>query len=113
MSDITPEIVEAAKVRDGRIRLIGEAIAVEAEMRDSSTIRHILRQITTDADRTMEELAEVSPLDSATIARLLVKVQTFVYIRRSLEDLKRRADLAAHEVHIEDAAVGAFDERDD
>lgn len=113
MSDITPELVEAAKARDSRIRLIGDAIAVEAEVRDSPTIRHVLRQITTDADSAMEELADVSPLDSANVARLLVKIQSYVYIRRSLEDLKRRAAVAAHEVHLEDAAAGGFDERDD
>src|SRR5579872_200015 len=114
MSDrITPEMVEAAKVRDGRIRLIGEAIAVEAEVRDSHTIRYLLRQVTTDSDAAMEELADISPLDSDNVARLLVTIRTYVYIRRSLEDLKRRAAVAAHEVHMEDAAVAGFDERDD
>ena len=105
MGDITPELVEAAKVRDGRIRLIGDAIAVENELRESPTIRHILRQVTTDADSAMEELADISPLDSVSVASLLVKIRTLVYIRRSLDALKRRADLAMHEVRLEDAAL--------
>jgi hypothetical protein len=113
LSDITPEMVEAAKSRDRRIGLIAEAFAVEAEVRDSPTIRYLLRQITTDSDRAMEELADISPLDHTIVAKLLVKIQSYVYIRRSLEDLKRRATVAAHEVHLEDAAAAGFDERDD
>lgn len=112
MSDtnpITPEMVDAAKTRDSRIRLIGEALAIQADMRDNETIKYILRQITTDADRAMEELAEVSPLDSSEVARLLVKIKTLVYIRTSLETLKRRAELAAVEIRLEEEST--LDER--
>jgi len=105
MSDITPELVEASKARDSRMALIGEHFAVEAELRDSATIRHLLRQVTTDADNAMEELADVSPLDHEAVARLLVKIQSYVYIRRSLVTLKARAGAAMQEIRLEDAAA--------
>jgi hypothetical protein len=106
MSDITSELVEAAKSRDARLKLIAEGVTIQSEMRDSPTIRYILRQVTTDADSAMEELAETSPLDNVSIAKLLVKIQTYVYIRKSLENIQLRADLAAQQVRAEDMSEG-------
>lgn len=104
MSDVPHDLIEAAKSRDARFRIIDEGFAVQAEMRDSPTIRYLLRKVTTDADAAMEELSETSPQDSVAIARLLVNVKTLVYIRKSLLDIQQRAEMCAREVQAEDIA---------
>ena len=104
MSDISPDLIETAKSRDARFRIIDEGFAIQAEMRDSPTIRYLLRQVTADADAAMEEMADTSPLDSVAMARHLVKVKTLVYIRKSLLDIQQRAEMCAREVQAEDIA---------
>lgn len=111
MSDITPELIEERKQHDARIRIIEEGFAISAEMRDSPTIRYLLRRITTDADNAMEELAEISPLNSEAISALLVRIRAYVYIRRSLLEIKQRAEVAAQSVEQEshlDTDVGDY-----
>lgn len=107
---ITHDMVEAAKARDARVRLIGEHFAIEQELRDSVALRAILRQITALHDNAVRQIADTSPHDTATIAELLVNIKTLFYIRDVFDNLRVRAQHAAQEIHVEDTAAGLTDE---
>lgn len=102
MAEITPEMIDAAKSRDARIRMIDDGFAIEAEMRDNKTLNAILAKVRDDADRAMEDLAELSPHDTVAISRALVMVRSFVYIRRGIEDIFRRTQVAVQNLRDED-----------
>ena len=105
MSDhISPDLIETAKSRDARFRIIDEGFAIQAEMRNSPTILYLLRKVTKDSDDAVREMAGTSPLDSVAMARHLVKIQTLLYIQESLLDIQKRAEMMAREVQAEDIA---------
>jgi hypothetical protein len=101
MSDID-EYIADAKASDARFRILADAIAVESDMRDNITIRLLLTALDADSRRAMEELAELSPLDSTAVAFCLVRVRSFVYIRRILDDIIRRGQVARQSIEAED-----------
>ena len=105
-NDISPEVIEAAKLRDGRIRQIDETLAIEAELRDSVALKALLAQYQKDADAAFLELAEVSPADQTAIAGLLVKVRSLVYIHRSLNYILNRGHAAMAEVQAMEETFG-------
>jgi len=96
------EYIADAKAADARFRILADAIAVECDMRDNITIRLLLTALDADSRRAMEELAETSPLDSNAVAFLLVRVRAFVYIRRILDDILRRGQVARQSIEAED-----------
>jgi hypothetical protein len=96
-------MIEAAKSRDDRIKMIDEGFAIEAELRDNKTLNAILAKVRDDADRALEELSEISPHDTVAISRALVTIRAFVYIRRGIEDILRRTQMAVQSLREDDA----------
>ena len=110
MSDhLSPEDIEHIKSRDARFRVFGEALAIEGDLRDNATIKAILAASWAEANGAIEELAEVSPTDIDAISKLLVKVRSAVYIRRSLNAILMRGKVAEADIRQEDDHRG--DER--
>lgn len=111
MSDhITPEQIEAAKLRDGRIRLIGDDVAIGAELRDSKTVQYLLGCIRVDAERALDDLAELSPTNTDAVAKALVNIRALVYVKARLSDIRLAAKNAEAEIRAEEMG---YDERDD
>lgn len=103
---LSPEAMEALKARDGRFRVLDEALAVAAELRDSVALKTLIRGIEGEAQDCMDELAEVSPTDVNAVSKLLVKVRTAVYMRRSLNAILMRGKVA-------EADISQFDRGDE
>lgn len=93
--DITPEMVEALKARDGRFAAIDRAISVEAELASSKTLALVIAVARVEAQRALESLADVSPSDRRAIIDLQAKVYfnriVETTINRILEDGKQAA----------------------
>ena len=106
MSDLPPDYVERLKLRDTRFAVLGEAIAVETELRDSHVIKTLLAAVRADADQAMEDLTDISPLASEALALQLVKISTLVYIRRTLNKVLRAGQVAEEAIRAEDQAEG-------
>ena len=101
MSESRDYVAEAI-ARDRRFAILSEAVAVETDLRDNITIRTILAALADDGWRAMEELADVSPENKVSIADLLVRIRSHVYIRRVLEAVKRRGAAAEQAIMSED-----------
>lgn len=102
MSDLTPDQLDALKSRDSRFAVLAEAIAVEADLRDNPTIKLLMAAVRQDADAAMEELADLSAADPVAMHKALVNVKTLVYIRRTLNALLQRGQVAELEIRQED-----------
>lgn len=103
MTEITPEMMAAARSRDGRVRFIGEVFALEGELRDNRTSRAILAFIQRDAEDAMEEIADTSPADTVAVMKIFSRVRAHVFLRRSLMELIHRGETLAREVSEEDS----------
>lgn len=97
-------------LRDTRFAFLENVIAIEAELRDNRTIRSLFAALEVDASRAMDELSEVSPLDHAAVSKLLVRVSTLVYIRRTLDTLIKRGQAVEQSIRAEDESHGMNDE---
>lgn len=102
MNDITPELIEFAKLRDTRFAVVSRAIAVETDLRDNHTIQILMSAVRADAEKAMEEIAEASPADTMLISTLLVKIRTLVYVRRTLNTILRMGAEAEATIRAED-----------
>lgn len=103
MSDtFSPELIEAYKARDKRIRMIDLGYAIQAELRDSAALKAMIAVVRDDADAAMEDLADLSPADQIAVSGALVRVRTLVYWRRTLNIILGHADHAEHQVRAED-----------
>lgn len=96
------DYVEEAKARDMRFKVLAQAIAIEADLRDNTTIKALLAHLVADADQAMNELAVTSPADQVAISGLLVRVSTLVYIRRTLNMLIMRGQAAEQAIRAQD-----------
>jgi hypothetical protein len=96
------DYVASAKLRDTRFALLSRAIAVETELRDSAVIGALMAAIRADADQAMEDLFDVSPLDTNAVAFHIVKVRTLVYTRRVLNAVLRQGQAAEASIRAED-----------
>ena len=107
MSDVlTPEQLDTIRSRDSRFAAIGRAIAIEADLRDNETIKALLGAVRADMEAGLDELADLSPGDPMAVAAALVKVRTFVWVRRTLNLILQHGAAA-------EAAVRAEDHRED
>src|SRR6185312_6163277 len=105
MSDrVTPADIEAAKLRDSRFTEVARAVAIQTDLRDNETIRSLLAAVKKDADGAMRTLADLTPTDCGAVSKALVKIQTLVYIRDTLDHILRRGDLAIASLQAEDEA---------
>jgi hypothetical protein len=102
LSDFPPELIEAYKARDKRIRMIDLGYAIQAELRDSVALKAMIATVRDDAEAAMEELADLSPADTIAIAGALVRVRTLVYWRRTLNLVLGHAAAAETHVRAED-----------
>lgn len=109
MSDLSPEELARIIAGDPRYRLIDEALAVSADLRDSPALKYLMDRVKSDGDLAMDRLAGISPHDTVAVSRELVHVGILVYIRRAIEELRLRAQAAADSVQAEEA----MNERDD
>ena len=89
---MTREEIEAAKARDERLRMIDEGFAIAADLRDNPTIKALLAKLEGDASAAMIALSDLSPLDSVAVARELVLIRAYVYVRTGLMQLIRRSE---------------------
>ena len=97
------EQIEAAKSRDSRLRLVDAGFSIQADMRDNETVRAILAAVQRDADQAMDEMADLSPADIVAVSRMLVRVQTQVFIRRALMEVIQRSEFLAQQISTEDS----------
>ena len=100
----TFDYVEEAKARDSRFAILAHAIAVEADLRDNVTIKALFAAIREDAERAMEQLSETSPADVNAISLLLVRISTIVYIKRALNTIMTRGQVAENAIRMQDEA---------
>lgn len=105
MSDLPEDYIEELKSRDERFAALGEAISIEADLRDNPTIKALMKAVRQDSEKAMEDLAEISPLDHQQIALLLVRVKTFVYIRNTLNFVLNRGRAAEQHIRAEDQSM--------
>ena len=99
---LSTEDLERLKSRDARFAVLAHAIAIEGEMRDSTTLKSLMTALTRDADQAMEELAEVSPADGLAISAMLVKIRALVYIRSHVRNILQQGRLAEQSIRAED-----------
>lgn len=99
---VSPQTISEAVARDQRFAVLQHAIAVETDLRDNETIKAIMAAVRADADQAFEDLADVSPENKDSIAVLLVRVRTLVYIRRTLQAILRRGQVAEQSLRAED-----------
>lgn len=92
-------------LRDQRFAAADFAFAIEADLRDNPTIKSLIAGVREDAERAMDELADVAPADVIAISRLLVRVSTLVYIRRTLNRIILRGHAAAASIRAQDEAA--------
>jgi hypothetical protein len=104
MTDETPDpdYIERLKARDNRFAYLAEAIAVETDLRDNTTIRALMDAVRRDADLAMREFVQVSPADLQQVADYQVRIRTFTYIRDVLDAIMRRGAQAEQEIRQED-----------
>jgi hypothetical protein len=102
VTDDPTDYVEQAKSRDTRFSILATSIAVEADLRDNETIKAIMAAIRADADRAMDEISDISPGDTVAISQHLVKIRSFVYLRRTLETILTRGRIAEQEIRAQD-----------
>src|SRR5215469_8617506 len=110
--EITQELMERLKSRDERVAVLDEALAINAEIENSPTLRALLRATQIEADQALEDLASVTPTDHNAI----IKLQAIVYRARFIRDtilgkLKagERAEISLREeaeIEIQDAENG-------
>lgn len=96
------DLIAAAVKRDQRFAALHQMIAVEADMRDNTTIKALIAAIRADADAAMLELADTSPVDAKAIAALLVRVKAYTSLKRMIEMILTRGKIAEGEIRMED-----------
>jgi hypothetical protein len=104
MSDfqITPEYIEQLKSRESLFSELAEAIDIEADLRDNKTILALMQAAKAGHDAALDEMMELSPLDTAAVARCLVNVKTFRYMKRALESVLSRGKRAEALIRAQD-----------
>lgn len=105
-----PDFIALVVSRDERFRVLQEAIAVEADMRDNATIKALLAAIRADADLAMAELAETSPYDKRAVGLIASRVGAYTRVKRYLEVILTRGKLAEAEIRAQDTQFGDPDE---
>ena len=106
MSDqpaITPEYIASLKSREERFRIIAEAIDVEADLRDNTTIKALMAAAKLNFDQAVAEIVEISPHNAVEISRCLVNIKTFLYMKRALEGVLTRGRYAEQQIKAEDS----------
>lgn len=78
--EIPADVIEAAKARDARLRIIELAIDVEAEIQKSPTLRLLLDRARKESAAALEALATINPADTLRI----IELQAAVYRARSV-----------------------------
>jgi hypothetical protein len=111
MPDLSPEehrdIIEAAKARDERIALIGQAIDIEAEQRDSPTWRYLDHRLATERTEILDALARVDPANVGLVARLQARAMAATLIPNWLDELFMAAHTAEEQINVEDGHASA------
>lgn len=110
LEHLTPEDLENYRRRDDRIAALDIALRAEGELRDSVVLRAVMGAISRDFDLSVKELCEVSPTDTKAVARNLVAIRSFVYIRDVFDALINAGRNAEAKLRAEDPPVEGEDE---
>lgn len=108
--EITPEIIEAAKAADTRMRKIAMMIDVQTDLRDSRTLKMLFEAARADADDAIDDLAELSPADTVKVSAALVKIRTLVYIRQTLRSIVLQGQQAEQAMRGEEEANREYEQ---
>lgn len=101
--ELTEEYMRLAMVRDGRFMAIAKGDAIKENLRDSAVIKAIMAAIRADADQAMVEMEDLNPGDATAVSGVLIKIRTFFYIRRVLNEILTAAEVAEQTIRDEDA----------
>lgn len=92
--DISEDLVEQLKAADDRYSMIEGAIEIETEITNSKFWSICLTLINEDAQKALEELANVTPSDTQAIVNYQARVYRARFIRDTFEAIRRKGAAA-------------------
>jgi len=106
---------EMLNLRNELFRRVGLMVHVEAEIRDSATVKLFMQHAKESMEIAVEQICEASPSDLNEITRCIVNIKVALYLKRALERLiasgleaaKEAAEQETREAH--DLDVGESD----
>lgn len=75
-------------------------------MRDNPTIKAFIAALRADAELAMREFSTVSPLDAKTVAAQQVRVGAYELVKRMIETIITRGQIAEHDIRMQDQMSG-------
>lgn len=96
------EYIERRKALDGRLKAVDIMLQIEQEMRDSISLKMILAAAAEDAEKAMEELAEVDPTDTKKIIACQARVYRAKFISQTLGGYIQTGQLAENSLRQDD-----------
>lgn len=91
---VSQQDIEDLIAREPVYQRIQAAIDIQADIASNNTVRAIIAGFENDAAEAFNELAEVSPADTESVSRLLVRVRTIVRMRAILHAIVQRGEIA-------------------
>lgn len=109
---LTPEHIERLKAQDPRFNDLDLSLKIQQELRESVALKALLESADEQAAEAMEALVEVDPTDTNMIIRRQAAVFRARFIKRTLNTLIRKGEVAEHSL-INEQAIELNDERND
>lgn len=100
-SEITQAIVDQAKARDVRYRLVDLALELNAELRPSAPLLMVLDAIRKEAAAAIEDLITTNPHDPVRIGELQAIAYRARFIERTFAEIMTAGETAAGALHDE------------
>lgn len=105
MSEPTPEQIQEAIFTDKRFAVIDMAAALAAELRDSKALHLFLASLRKEAEDALVAFADANIANVAEIVPLQVRVQTVVFLNRTIEQLLAQAKVCEEQILSEERPV--------